>query len=85
MKETQKEEERQRQLRQKHNVDDNVLVVEKTNIVKLLIGLIKTAASLLLILLCAMGLLSLIYPSIRIELMTVLENILCEVLSMVGL
>ena len=66
--ERQKAEEQQK-LRGKYNVDQNYVVVEKSNtgkfILNLFIRLIKIAATITILLLAAIGLYTLLYPEIR--------------------
>lgn len=64
----------QKKLKEKHNldVDDNVIVVEKNNMVKffirLAIKLVKLCFTLILIYLAFVGLVALVYPAPRAEL-----------------
>lgn len=74
----QKEEEER--IRQKHNItDENIRVVEKSNtlkfIIRILIMTVKTAAWIILIVLAAVGIISLIYPETRNALFTILFGI----------
>ena len=67
----------QESLRQQHGIQDkNVIVVEKSNMVKFMIrqlsAIIKFVATTMILVLAAIGLLSIIYPNIRSELLTVL-------------
>lgn len=67
----------QESLRQQHGIqDENVIVVEKSNMVKFMIrqlsAIIKFVATTMILVLAAIGLLSIIYPNIRSELLTVL-------------
>lgn len=85
--EKRQEEQRQKELREKHDIEDGVVVVEKTNGIKftirLLIGMIKTVMAICMIGLCAVGIISLIYPNIRIEFLTVIGKILQEAREMI--
>lgn len=79
-------EKRQRELRKKHNIDDGVIVVEKNNsikfVTKLIISAAKTICAIGIVLLGAIGLISVIYPNVRMELFKVLNEIINEVLIM---
>lgn len=86
----QKEEEYQRELKEKHNIKkDNVVIVEKNNMVKFLImislKIIKSMSTVLLLILAALGLLSLLYPEIREPLIVVLTNLWEELMSLLPL
>lgn len=68
----QKEKERQKQekLLKKHNLEkENVVVVEKANVIKFLIktliNIVKVTGSIILIILATIGLVGLIYPETR--------------------
>ncbi len=79
-------EQHQADLKKKHNIEDaDVVVVEKDDKIKffirLLISFIKTAAAICITILAALGVLSLIYPAIRSELITQLFLIKDQVLS----
>lgn len=75
-----KEAEHQEELRKKYKVEDkNVKVVEKTNmgkfIIRTLILTIKTIASILLVVLAAIGIVALYYPVPRAEIIKIFEMI----------
>lgn len=69
----------QEELKEKHKLDTDKIIVEKSNMakftVKTFVALVKTAAAILVYVLAAVGLLAMIYPSPRRELMTVGETI----------
>ncbi len=77
--------EKQRQqklLHEKHNIeDDNVIVVEKSGIYRFLISLCKTIAAIIVFCLAAVGLLSLIYPEPRNEMLDILESAISQVID----
>lgn len=88
IREEEEREEEQQKLRKKHSIEeDNVVIVEKSNVykftVKTLIALIKTVASILLITLAVVGLYTLIYPSIRIEFFSVLNDTIQQIKSLI--
>lgn len=79
-------EQHQEQLKKKHNIEDeNIVVVEKDDKVKffirLLISFIKTVSAICITILAAIGIISLIYPAIREELIVQLLLIKEQVLS----
>lgn len=87
--EEKKREEEQRRLHEKHGVrDENLIIVEKNNMLKFLIRtlgrIIRYAATTAIFILAALGLLSLIYPEIRREQILVLMSILDDVRNMIG-
>ena len=70
---------KQEALRRQHGIqDDHVIIVEKSNMVKFTVrqitAIIKFVTTALLLTLAAIGLLSLIYPNIRSELLIVLSQ-----------
>lgn len=70
---------RQETLRKQHGIqDEHVIIVEKSNMVKFTVrqitAIIKFVTTALLLTLAAIGLLSLIYPNIRSELLVVLSQ-----------
>ncbi|HCA33553.1 MAG TPA: hypothetical protein DEP00_00090 [Lachnospiraceae bacterium] len=83
----QKEEKNQEKLRKKHHIDEDVTVVEKPMIGKFVVNavgdIIVWAARIALIVLAALGLISLLYPEIRQVLFSVLMRIWNETMRMV--
>lgn len=78
---------KQQELKEKHNIEDeNVIVVEKPSLVKFLIKLgiriVKVLATIIILCLATIGLLGLLYPEPREELILILESIKNETLSM---
>lgn len=71
----------QQRIRQKYNVDvpDSVIVVEKNNMVKfavrMAIAAIKLIAAICLVILAFVGLISLIYPITRHDLIMIFQSI----------
>ena len=70
---------KQEALRKQHGIqDEHVIIVEKSNMVKFTVrqitAIIKFVTTALLLTLAAIGLLSLIYPNIRSELLIVLSQ-----------
>lgn len=71
----------QQRIRQKYNVDapNSVIVVEKNNMVKFavrtVISAVKLVAAILLVVLAFVGLISLIYPTSRNDLVMIFQGI----------
>lgn len=87
IKEEANREEEQKKLRRKHSItEENVIIIEKSNIYKftihLLITAIKTIASLVLFILAFVGLATLAYPQIRQELLLVLIDVVNQLQHM---
>ena len=76
-------EEGQKALREKYKLKEDVVVVEKNNIVKFLVraagAVIRILARILLIIFATIGLIALIYPETRAALMGVLTGIYQQV------
>jgi len=82
-------EKEQKKLKAKHNIEDeNVIVVEKKFFLKfmllILIGVIKTTAFIALLILASLGLLTLLYPEPREELLFVLNDIYSQIREFTG-
>lgn len=79
----------QEELKAKHNIEADVYVVEKNNTFKFLLRgtftLLRIASSVVLIILAAVGILSLIYPETRRELIIVVTDIFNNLMSMFGM
>lgn len=76
-------EEKQNKLKAKYDIEkENIVIVEKNNIIKFLIKNVvsggKLICSIILIFLAFVGLLSLIHPEIRNQLEIILKGILSE-------
>lgn len=87
-KEALKQEAEQKQLREKHGIqDNNTLIVEKNNLLKFCIRcftkIVKIFVTAGIFLLASVGLMSLIYPDVREELMKVLIAIQKEITTMI--
>ena len=87
-KEALKQEAEQKQLREKHGIqDNNTLIVEKNNLFKFCIRcftkIVKIFVTAGIFLLASVGLMSLIYPDVREELMKVLIAIQKEITTMI--
>lgn len=80
--EKKKKEEEQNRLQIKYNVDPTVKVVEKTNMAMFLIttigNIVRWIARIIIFILAGIGLISLIYPSARAELLLVFDDILLQ-------
>ena len=69
-------------LHEKHNIEDeNVIVVEKSGIYRRIISLCKTIAAVAVFCLAAAGLLALIYPEPRNEMISILESAISQVID----
>lgn len=75
----------QEALKQKYQLDTEKIVVEKSNMVKFAVrtftGLIRITATILLFILAALGLMTLIYPVPREELLKVLHTIYLQIVT----
>ena len=75
-------ERQQKMLHEKHKIEDeNVIVVEKSGIYRLIISLCKTVAAVAVFCLAAAGLLALIYPEPRNEMISILESAISQVID----
>lgn len=79
-KQTQQEKAEQERLRREHHIQDSsVVVVEKNasvvNLLRIFGRVIQTIAAILLVVLAAIGILSLIYPGPRTEMRTLFQEI----------
>lgn len=88
--EEKKREEEQRRLHEIHGIqDENLIVVEKNNMLKFLIRtvgrIIRYVATAVVFVLAAVGLLALIYPEVRGALFLVLSTILEDAGTMIGI
>lgn len=75
--------ESQERLKEKYNIEKpNVVVVETSNaykfIVNTVVSLVKLAATIALLVSAAVGLMTLIYPGIRLEFIVVMKDILTQ-------
>lgn len=82
--ESREEQVEQRKLHEKHKIaDENIVVVEKNNMIKFSVrsaaALVRMAASILLLILAAIGLLCLIYPDTRTEFMQIANHLYIQV------
>lgn len=89
-KEKQDFEEKQSKLRQKNDIpDDSVVVVEKSNMakftVKTLAAIIRILALVLLLLLAAVGVICLIYPSTRLLFFSIFNGTIGELQGLLGI
>mgnify|MGYP003199142239 FL=1 len=82
-------EKNQEALRKKYNIEEDIIVVEKSNTIKFLIKLFisfcKTVFVIIVTLLGTIGSLTLIYSNIRVEFLIVIERIISQALSMLGI
>lgn len=84
----QKEEKNQKILKQKYKVGDDVLVIEKSNMfkftVKLVANLVRIFCTITILMLAACGLLALIYPQPRADLLEVMLDTYRELQGFIG-
>ncbi|XCP83592.1 hypothetical protein ABXS75_10905 [Roseburia hominis] len=77
----------QAELREKYHAEENVIIKEKKSALKFILRLcisgIKLLIQIVLILMAAIGCLSLLYPDVRRELLQVLMQIIFEVQTLV--
>lgn len=67
----------QETLKQKHNIEnENVVVVEKTQLFKWLTILLKSIFSVLVLIFAAIGIFTLLYPELRNSFITILHQII---------
>lgn len=78
----------QQRLHEKYDVDPEKIIVEKNNMFKFTVKtfgqLVHIIATVMVLILAALGLLALLYPEVRIELMKVLLAIMEQIKHMVG-
>lgn len=78
----QEENQKQKKLQEKYGISENVRIVERNNMGKFLVRTmgrcIRITALIMLFVLAAIGLIALIYPEIRQELIQVLVGVLTE-------
>lgn len=78
----QEENQKQKKLQEKYGISENVRIVERNNMGKFLVRTmgrcIRITALIMLFVLAAIGLIALIYPEIRQELIQVLGGVLTE-------
>lgn len=76
-------EEGQKALREKYKIKEDVVVVEKSSVLKVLIraagSAVRIMARILLVILATIGIIALIYPETRDALMTVLTGIMEQI------
>lgn len=86
IKEKQEFDKQQNELKRKHGIEEkNVIVVEKSNMTKFLIrtigNLIRISATIIILILASVGLTTLLYPHIRNEFLTILYQIMNQMIS----
>lgn len=80
----QEKEKEQQKLHTKHKIEDeNVVIVEKNNLisfsVKSIAAFVHMAAGIVILILAAIGLLCLVYPDTRKEFMEIMNQIMLQV------
>lgn len=74
------QEQNQQHLKEKHNIqDEDVVVVEKTQIFKWLSILIRSILSIAVFVAAAIGIFTLLYPDMRNEFISILNQILTQI------
>ena len=78
----------QEEIKKKHNIEDeNVVVVEKSNILKfivrILLMLIRFVATAIILVLAALGAVAIIYPEPRAELLYIIDSIVNQVIGFI--
>lgn len=81
--------EEQDRLHKKHEgIDENKVIVETSNTYKFTLsflrGALKTTCTIIIFILAAIGLITVIYPNVREELMVVVQAVIDEVMRMIG-
>ena len=74
----------QKSLHEKHNIEDeNIIVVEKSNMTKFLIstigGVIRTLSTIILLILAIIGLTAIIYPEPRADLIDIMFDLVDQI------
>lgn len=87
LEEKQRVQEEQEKLHKKHDVEDeNIMIVEKSNMVKFSVktvsSIIRTAATIALLVLAAIGLISILYPAPRNELLNIYHDTIQQLKSL---
>lgn len=86
IKKEEKEELHQEELKEKYNIEEDVVVVEKSNMVKFftktVAGFVRVMAGILLYLLAIIGLASLLFPESRVVLWEQANRVLQDILRM---
>lgn len=77
----------QERLKEKYNIGQDVVVVEKSNTykftIKMLVNLMRTIITVILLMLAVIGLISLLYPAVRNQLIIVMSDIYDELKMMI--
>lgn len=85
----QEKEKQQQKLHLKHKIEDeNVVVVEKSNLisfsVKSIVAIVHMAAGIAILILAAIGLLCLVYPDTRKEFIEIMNQVEVQVRQYIG-
>ncbi|MBD8974024.1 MAG: hypothetical protein EGQ63_09335 [Clostridiales bacterium] len=85
----QEKEKQQQKLHSKHKIkDENVVVVEKSNLiafsVKSIVAFVHMAAGIAILILAAIGLLCLVYPDTRKEFIEIMNQVEVQVRQYIG-
>lgn len=86
IKEQQEFEKQQNELKRKHGIEENnIIVVEKSNMMKFLIrtigNVIRISATIIILFLASIGLTTLLYPKIRSEFLIIVHQIINQIFS----
>lgn len=74
----------QDKLKNKYGIDKDVVVVEKSNILRILGDMIRITAKILILLFASIGVISLIYPNPRKEVIDIITYSLSEIIKLIG-
>lgn len=82
-------EENQKKLKEKHHIEDpNVVVIEKNNFIKFFIQtgarILRMTATIVLLFLSVIGLVTLVYPSLRSDLLLIVKDVQKQLIYLLG-
>lgn len=81
--------ENQKNLKEKHHIEDpNVVVIEKNNFIKFFIQtgarILRMTATIVLLFLSVIGLVTLVYPSLRSDLLLIVKDVQKQLIYLLG-
>lgn len=82
-------EESQKNLKEKHHIEDpNVVVIERNNFIKFFIQtgarILRMIATIMLLFLAVIGLITFIYPSLRSDLFLIIKDVQKQLIYLLG-
>lgn len=82
-------EENQKNLKEKHHIEDpNVVVIERNNFIKFFIQtgarILRMIATIVLLFLAVIGLITFIYPSLRSDLFLIIKDVQKQLIYLLG-